>query len=136
MAHPMLAFEPEGLGDAALGGRLDWLRSRPNRRDRFKGWARALHEGTSICRSSELESDGTVHPPALARELDSVTVARTVSSFVSRGFTGRRRTPEELRERLPPGQCVESGFSVLTADPTPYTEPWHTPKRGSRWRRI
>jgi DMSO/TMAO reductase YedYZ molybdopterin-dependent catalytic subunit len=49
--------------------------------------------------------------------------SRTVSNFVSRGFTGRRRTPEELRERLPPGQYVESGFPVLTAGPTPYIEP-------------
>ena len=45
-----------------------------------------------------------------------------VSDFVSRGFTGRRRTPEELRERLPPGQYVESGFPVLTAGPTPSIE--------------
>jgi len=46
-----------------------------------------------------------------------------MSDFVSRGFTGRRRTPAELRERLPPGQYVESGFPVLTAGPTPYIEP-------------
>ncbi len=39
--------------------------------------------------------------------------------FVSRGFTGRRRTPEELAERLPPGQYAEQGFPVLTAGPTP-----------------
>ena len=45
-----------------------------------------------------------------------------VSDFVSRGFAGRRRTPEELRERLPPGQYVESGFPVLTAGPTPSIE--------------
>jgi DMSO/TMAO reductase YedYZ molybdopterin-dependent catalytic subunit len=46
-----------------------------------------------------------------------------VNNFVSRGFTGRRRTAEELRERLPPGQYAESGFPVLTAGPTPYIEP-------------
>jgi len=42
-----------------------------------------------------------------------------MSSFVSRGFTGRRRTPDELAARLPPGQYAESGFPVLTAGPTP-----------------
>jgi DMSO/TMAO reductase YedYZ molybdopterin-dependent catalytic subunit len=40
-------------------------------------------------------------------------------SFISRGFTRRRRTPEELADRLPPGQYYESGFPVLTAGPTP-----------------
>ena len=42
-----------------------------------------------------------------------------MSGFVSRGFSGRRRVPEELAERLPPGQYVEPGFPVLTAGPTP-----------------
>jgi DMSO/TMAO reductase YedYZ molybdopterin-dependent catalytic subunit len=42
-----------------------------------------------------------------------------MSGFVSRGFTGRRRTPQELAARLPPGQYAESGFPVLTAGPTP-----------------
>jgi DMSO/TMAO reductase YedYZ molybdopterin-dependent catalytic subunit len=42
-----------------------------------------------------------------------------VNGFVSRGFTGRRRAPEELTERLPPGQYLEEGFPVLTAGPTP-----------------
>jgi DMSO/TMAO reductase YedYZ molybdopterin-dependent catalytic subunit len=42
-----------------------------------------------------------------------------VNNFVSRGFSGRRRAPEELGERLPPGQYAESGFPVLTAGPTP-----------------
>jgi len=46
-----------------------------------------------------------------------------VPDFVSRGFTGRRRTPQELGDRLPPGQYVESEFPVLTAGPTPYIEP-------------
>ena len=32
--------------------------------------------------------------------------------FVSRGFTGRRRTPEELADRLPPGQYKEDGFPI------------------------
>jgi DMSO/TMAO reductase YedYZ molybdopterin-dependent catalytic subunit len=39
--------------------------------------------------------------------------------FISRAFTGRRRTPTELAERLPPGQYAEPGFPVLTAGPTP-----------------
>jgi DMSO/TMAO reductase YedYZ molybdopterin-dependent catalytic subunit len=42
-----------------------------------------------------------------------------VSGFVSRGFTGRRRTPDELASRLPPGQYAEPNFPVLTAGPTP-----------------
>jgi DMSO/TMAO reductase YedYZ molybdopterin-dependent catalytic subunit len=42
-----------------------------------------------------------------------------VSGFLSRGFGGRRRTPPELAERLPPGQYFEPGFPVLTAGPTP-----------------
>jgi DMSO/TMAO reductase YedYZ molybdopterin-dependent catalytic subunit len=42
-----------------------------------------------------------------------------MSGFVSRGFTGRRRPPDELAARLPPGQYAESGFPVLTAGPTP-----------------
>jgi len=46
-----------------------------------------------------------------------------VSGFVSRGFSGRRRTPEDVAGRLPPGQYVESGFPVLTAGPTPDIAP-------------
>jgi len=42
-----------------------------------------------------------------------------MSGFVSRGFRGRRRAPEELADRLPPGQYHEPGFPVLTAGPTP-----------------
>jgi DMSO/TMAO reductase YedYZ molybdopterin-dependent catalytic subunit len=42
-----------------------------------------------------------------------------MGGFISRAFTGRRRTPAELASRLPPGQYVESGFPVLTAGPTP-----------------
>ena len=42
-----------------------------------------------------------------------------MNGFVSRGFSGRRRAPEDLAGRLPPGQYVESGFPVLTAGPTP-----------------
>jgi DMSO/TMAO reductase YedYZ molybdopterin-dependent catalytic subunit len=45
-----------------------------------------------------------------------------VNGFISRGFTGRRRTPEELAERLPPGQYLEPGFPVLTAGPTPMVD--------------
>ena len=44
-------------------------------------------------------------------------------SFVSRGFGGRRRVPEELADRVPPGQYVEPGFPVLTAGPTPRLDP-------------
>src|SRR5271168_1004463 len=49
-----------------------------------------------------------------------------MSAFISRGFTGRRRTPAELAARLPPGQYLESGFPVLTAGPTPEvpTDTW------------
>jgi DMSO/TMAO reductase YedYZ molybdopterin-dependent catalytic subunit len=42
-----------------------------------------------------------------------------MSDFFSRGFSGRRRVPPELAERVPPGQYVEHGFPVLTAGPTP-----------------
>jgi DMSO/TMAO reductase YedYZ molybdopterin-dependent catalytic subunit len=47
-------------------------------------------------------------------------------AFISRGFSGHRRTPAELAARLPPGQYFESGFPVLTAGPTPdvHTETW------------
>jgi DMSO/TMAO reductase YedYZ molybdopterin-dependent catalytic subunit len=44
-------------------------------------------------------------------------------NFISRGFGGRRRVPEELADRVPPGQYVEPGFPVLTAGPTPRLEP-------------
>ncbi len=49
-----------------------------------------------------------------------------MNGFVSRGFTRRRRTPEELADQLPPGQYAESGFPVLTAGPTPdiSTDEW------------
>ncbi|HEX2054330.1 MAG TPA: sulfite oxidase-like oxidoreductase [Actinomycetota bacterium] len=42
-----------------------------------------------------------------------------MADFISRGFTGRRRPPEELARRLPPGQYYEKGFPVLSAGPTP-----------------
>jgi DMSO/TMAO reductase YedYZ molybdopterin-dependent catalytic subunit len=43
-----------------------------------------------------------------------------VGSFISRGFTGRRR---ERSDRLPPGQYdVGGGFPVLSAGPTPRTD--------------
>ena len=45
-----------------------------------------------------------------------------MSDFVSRGFGGRRRVPDDLAERLPPGQYNETGFPVLTAGPTPVVE--------------
>ncbi len=49
-----------------------------------------------------------------------------MSGFVSRGFSGRRRAPDDLAARLPPGQYLESGFPVLTAGPTPQirTDVW------------
>jgi DMSO/TMAO reductase YedYZ molybdopterin-dependent catalytic subunit len=49
-----------------------------------------------------------------------------MADFVSRGFMRRRQTPEELLERVPPGQYVERGFPVLTAGPTPRvdTDSW------------
>jgi DMSO/TMAO reductase YedYZ molybdopterin-dependent catalytic subunit len=45
-----------------------------------------------------------------------------VTGFLSRGFSGRRRVPEELAQRLPPGQYYEKGFPVLTAGPTPHVD--------------
>jgi DMSO/TMAO reductase YedYZ molybdopterin-dependent catalytic subunit len=42
-----------------------------------------------------------------------------MSDFISRAFGGRRRAPEELADRIPPGQYYETGFPVLTAGPTP-----------------
>jgi DMSO/TMAO reductase YedYZ molybdopterin-dependent catalytic subunit len=42
-----------------------------------------------------------------------------MSNFITRGFGGRRRTPPELADRLPPGQYYETGYPVLTAGPTP-----------------
>jgi DMSO/TMAO reductase YedYZ molybdopterin-dependent catalytic subunit len=47
-----------------------------------------------------------------------------MTDFVSRGFSGRRRAPDELAERLPPGQYAEAGFPVLTAGATPQVEPY------------
>ncbi len=50
-----------------------------------------------------------------------------MSNFISRGFGGRRRVPEELAARIPPGQYNETGFPVLTAGPTPRVDQdqWH-----------
>jgi DMSO/TMAO reductase YedYZ molybdopterin-dependent catalytic subunit len=42
-----------------------------------------------------------------------------MSTFFSRGFGGKRRVPEGMETRLPPGQYYEEGFPVLTAGPTP-----------------
>ena len=39
-------------------------------------------------------------------------------NFVSRGFSGRPRAPDN--GRLPPGQYIETGFPVLSAGPTPH----------------
>lgn len=41
-------------------------------------------------------------------------------NFISRGFRGRRRQPEQ-GTRVPPGQYLVEDFPVLTAGPTPYT---------------
>jgi DMSO/TMAO reductase YedYZ molybdopterin-dependent catalytic subunit len=46
-----------------------------------------------------------------------------MSGFISRGFGGRKRVPDELADRVPPGQYVEPGFPVLTAGPTPRIDP-------------
>jgi DMSO/TMAO reductase YedYZ molybdopterin-dependent catalytic subunit len=46
-----------------------------------------------------------------------------MSDFLSRGFSGRRRVPEDVAARLPPGQYLETGFPVLTAGPTPRIDP-------------
>jgi DMSO/TMAO reductase YedYZ molybdopterin-dependent catalytic subunit len=46
-----------------------------------------------------------------------------MSGFISRDFGGRRRTPPEFGDRLPPGQYYERGFPVLTAGPTPDIAP-------------
>ena len=37
---------------------------------------------------------------------------------ISRGFFGKRRTPEES-QRVPPGQYLTPDFPVLSAGPTP-----------------
>ncbi len=47
----------------------------------------------------------------------------SMGGFVSRGFSGRKRVPDELAARLPPGQYAEPGFPVLTAGPTPQVQP-------------
>jgi DMSO/TMAO reductase YedYZ molybdopterin-dependent catalytic subunit len=39
---------------------------------------------------------------------------------VTRGFVGRRRTPDQGK-RVPPGQYVTTDFPVLSAGPTPHT---------------
>jgi DMSO/TMAO reductase YedYZ molybdopterin-dependent catalytic subunit len=46
-------------------------------------------------------------------------------AFVTRGFRGRRREPDESG-RVPPGQYVTDDFPVLSAGPTPHTplEEW------------
>lgn len=43
--------------------------------------------------------------------------------FISRGFFGKRRTPDaDTTKRVPPGQYVTSDFPVLSAGPTPKTQ--------------
>ena len=56
-----------------------------------------------------------------------------MSDFVSRGFSGRRRAPENVARRLPPGQYAESGFPVLSAGPTPLIEREDWAKRFAAW---
>jgi DMSO/TMAO reductase YedYZ molybdopterin-dependent catalytic subunit len=43
-----------------------------------------------------------------------------MKDIISRGFRGRRRTPEQA-DRLPPGQYLVTDFPVLSAGPTPHT---------------
>jgi len=43
-----------------------------------------------------------------------------MKDFISRGFRGRRRPPEQA-DRLPPGQYLVTDFPVLSAGPTPHT---------------
>ena len=43
-----------------------------------------------------------------------------MAGIFSRGFHGRRRSPE-LTDRLPPGQYLTERFPVLSAGPTPHT---------------
>jgi DMSO/TMAO reductase YedYZ molybdopterin-dependent catalytic subunit len=45
-----------------------------------------------------------------------------MSAFVSRGFQRQHSPPDELAERLPPGQYTEPGFPVLTAGPTQFVD--------------
>ena len=59
--------------------------------------------------------------------------------MVTRGFTGRQRSPE-IAKRLPPGQSLTEDFPVLSAGPTPHirTEDWLFtlkvgPKPVARW---
>lgn len=49
------------------------------------------------------------------------------ADMATRGFVGRRSGDETTRQRLPPGQFLETGFPVLSAGPTPRvkTEEWH-----------
>ncbi len=46
-----------------------------------------------------------------------------MSGPISRGFTRRRRVPEGMEDRIPPGQHFEAGFPVLTVGPTPKVDP-------------
>ena len=41
------------------------------------------------------------------------------TEMVTRGFTGRQRSPE-IAKRLPPGQSLTGDFPVLSAGPTPH----------------
>jgi hypothetical protein len=38
--------------------------------------------------------------------------AQSVSRFLPRGFTGRRRVPEGLEDRLPPGQSCQGRLRI------------------------
>src|SRR5215207_4315418 len=57
------------------------------------------------------------------RRTSTTPYGTPMSNFVSRGFSRRRSTPEELADRVPPGQYLEPGFPVLTAGPTPRVDP-------------
>lgn len=47
-----------------------------------------------------------------------MAIARTGAGMTTRGFTGRR-PPEATRDRLPPGQYLETDFPVLQIGPNP-----------------
>jgi DMSO/TMAO reductase YedYZ molybdopterin-dependent catalytic subunit len=58
--------------------------------------------------------------PTLGTAIATRTRKAITVSLISRGFRGRRKTPEQS-DRLPPGQYLVTDFPVLSAGPTPYT---------------
>src|SRR5690349_14242549 len=45
-----------------------------------------------------------------------------MTNFITRGFRGRRREPEDAEGRVPPGQYLVNDFPVLSAGPTPHVK--------------